>query len=329
MKSMMIRQAGAILAALWMGLPATAQTSEPQPVLVCEEKEYDFGAVDNLRVVEHAFTIHNAGTADLHVKFVDPKPSGATCKCQRQTLAETNVPPGAVESFSARFDLTGLKGAQRKEYVFESDDLVQPVVTVALQGLATEVLSLSPASLGDISLDACATGFAHLAFNSTNVFLPYRVTNESPYFTVRLVPPARENYYEVRVITRPPLPEGEIKDEIQVTTDYSWAPVVRVPVTATGVKPITATPPVLYLNASTQAVSREIFIRCRDGVLGVENIVSPRPSIGINVTGAGRNVYRLEVTNLVASSDLNDASIRVLTTRNVQPEIDIGIRVVQ
>lgn len=78
-------------------------------VMEFEEKEYDFGTVEEGEVVEHTFKFTNAGDAPLVVSNAT-----ASCGCTVPTWTKEPIAPGDEGEMLVKFNTTGKPNQQMK-----------------------------------------------------------------------------------------------------------------------------------------------------------------------------------------------------------------------
>lgn len=79
------------------------------PVMEFEEKEYDFGTVEEGEVVEHTFVFTNTGDAPLIVSDAN-----ASCGCTVPTWTEEPIAPGEKGEMLVKFNTRGKPNQQMK-----------------------------------------------------------------------------------------------------------------------------------------------------------------------------------------------------------------------
>lgn len=83
---------------------------EEFPVMEFEEKEHDFGTVEEGDVVEHTFTFKNTGEAPLIVSNAK-----ASCGCTVPTWTKDPVAPGETGEMLVKFNTRGKPNQQMKQ----------------------------------------------------------------------------------------------------------------------------------------------------------------------------------------------------------------------
>lgn len=85
------------------------ENSGKVPVMTFEEKEFDFGTINEGDKVEHVFTFKNTGEADLVI--TDAKGS---CGCTVPDYNKEPIKPGESSEMKVSFDSDGKPGQQQK-----------------------------------------------------------------------------------------------------------------------------------------------------------------------------------------------------------------------
>lgn len=83
--------------------------TQAYPVMEFEEKEHDFGTVEEGEVVEHTFTFTNAGDAPLIISDAN-----ASCGCTVPTYTEGAIEPGENGEMLVKFNTRGKPNQQMK-----------------------------------------------------------------------------------------------------------------------------------------------------------------------------------------------------------------------
>ncbi|MGE5508629.1 MAG: DUF1573 domain-containing protein [Chitinophagales bacterium] len=102
------------------------------PKLVVSEETWDLGTMAPGPVVEHVFTIHNAGTDDLVIGNVK-----ATCKCIAAISWPKLVPAGGKGEIKVSLKTEKRSGPYKKLLVIESNDPLEPVKKIEIVGVFT------------------------------------------------------------------------------------------------------------------------------------------------------------------------------------------------
>lgn len=86
------------------------QPKEGNAEIEFEEKVYDFGAIKEGEVVEHAFTFKNTGNRPLSISGTN-----TSCGCTTPEWPREPIMPGESGKISVRFDSKGKSGTQNKQ----------------------------------------------------------------------------------------------------------------------------------------------------------------------------------------------------------------------
>jgi len=82
------------------------------PVMEFEEKEFDFGTVDEGEVVEHTFVFTNTGDAPLIVSNAT-----ASCGCTVPTWTKEAIVPGEKGEMLVKFNTSGKQNQQMAQVI--------------------------------------------------------------------------------------------------------------------------------------------------------------------------------------------------------------------
>jgi len=112
------------------------------PKIEALQPEYLFGAIYRGTIVTHKFTLRNTGKQQLVIDNVR-----SSCGCTVALAAKKEIAPGDSTSISATFDSGRFSGKVQKEIYVQSNDPLQPVTKLSLEGEVRVDLSVSPAQI--------------------------------------------------------------------------------------------------------------------------------------------------------------------------------------
>jgi hypothetical protein len=305
---------------------AQATNVEHAPKLVCDQATFNFGELDNSGAAEHTYVLRNEGDLTLEIKNVRP-----SCGCTVASISTKTVPPGGQTEVSARFSLQGRTGFQHKTIAVESNDPKQPSFTLVLEGTAISDLDVKPRQLsfGRITSDACVTGVVEISVQTTNAVRITKVTTASSNIAVKTETIEEGKRYRILIESLPPLAQGAFAGNARIETDHPKYPVIDIPVTAFVAKDLVYLPTDLTLVQSPQPVTRYVVVRSDTGrKFQVQAVEPPVPSIQANIIPMNESGYRIELTNIVATAELNGKVLRIKTTLEGNDEIQIPLRVI-
>lgn len=99
-----------------------------EPKVSVQQKEFDFGEINQNDIVDHAFVITNTG-GDL-LRISDFR---ASCGCTAAKPDKTELKPGESTKLKVTFNSKGRKGPQIKTVNFKTNDPGNPVVTLKIK----------------------------------------------------------------------------------------------------------------------------------------------------------------------------------------------------
>ena len=112
------------------------------PVLQVQEPKFDFGEVYQGNKVLHVFQFTNQGDEDLLIDRVS-----TSCGCTAVLVSEKKLSPGGQGELQANFDSTRFHGAVSKTIYIYSNDPVNPVMQLHIQGKVLETVVVEPPQL--------------------------------------------------------------------------------------------------------------------------------------------------------------------------------------
>jgi hypothetical protein len=108
----------------------TAEEMAQAPVVQFDETSFDFGTTDTRKVIEHVFTLTNAGKSTLYIRKV-----GASCGCTAVQPAKTTIAPGESTQIKTVFNPTGREGNQKKAITVITNDPKRSKTILWLNGI--------------------------------------------------------------------------------------------------------------------------------------------------------------------------------------------------
>ena len=201
-------------------------------VLHVPEEVFDFGEQPNTVEVSHDFVLRNAGDAPLSIRDIK---SG--CGCTVAAVDTSDIPPGGETCVTVRFKLAGRNGPQDKSVAVETDDSARPVAILRLRGIAYSEIALAPAALlfGRVWRDGgTRTRRVELRMRPPVRFLDVD-GNGNGALTVtwdrHLGEGTDRTVLEV-ALNPASSPKGPFSENLEILTDSTNTPRVKLPVTA-------------------------------------------------------------------------------------------------
>ncbi len=317
------------VACMALGLLCTAvaqnATPEPAPRLVCDAPEHNFGEVDERAVIRHTFVLRNAGTARLEIKHVKP-----ACGCTVAKLSSDTLDPGQTATLKSKLTLAGRRGVQQKSIRIESNDPVNPNVTLYLKGTVFREVDLDPPFIhfGDVLPDKAKCQEIKLVARDATVAIT-GASCESPKVNVEMLRDTDGVCRRLAVSTVPPVEPGVLSVGVTVQTNHRDMPEVHLRVSGTTLGEVTLIPKYLVLRKATQAAIRRV-IYLRAGTASeyrVLQVQTPFPKDKVVVRKQSKTLYRIELNDLVAEPELDGQVIRILTDLERAKVLEVPIRV--
>lgn len=210
----------------------SSSTNPPQtnrPHIVFKELLYDFGKVEQGEQVHRLFHFTNQGSRDLRIEAVK-----TSCGCTAAVLSSEVIPPGQEGTISATFDTSKFFGEKVKTISVHTNDPLQPVTTLTLQGEVEVEIAAEPAQLylGRVRRGAGATHTVELLYDAKKQIAFTNITAESPFISVRSedIEKDQKKGKKLFVTLNKDVPLGRVSTEVVVTTTSQKRPTLSIPV---------------------------------------------------------------------------------------------------
>lgn len=191
----------------------TSSLAHSAPRIVCDEMIYNFGNRSNLDTVKHQFIIRNEGEDPLKILKVR-----ACCGAVATTKDKLIAKDGST-TIDVSLALHGRRGPQKKTIYVSTNDPLRPHLMLSLRGTAEAIIEINPVILrfGKIASDSQAERNSVLlseneTFNILSIDTPGGNISAS---AISL----SEKQHRIDVKLIPPLPPGEFRRIIKVTTN--------------------------------------------------------------------------------------------------------------
>jgi hypothetical protein len=103
------------------------------PLLVVDEREFDFGTRDEGESIEHEYILRNLGTTPLIISQI-----GLDCGWVSAHLEDRIVQPGTSAKLAVFARLQGRKGRQKQSLVLASNDSQSPEYPLSITGSVSD-----------------------------------------------------------------------------------------------------------------------------------------------------------------------------------------------
>ena len=296
------------------------------PKLVCDEPSYNFGEREGGESVEHTFVIKNVGDAPADMKKLRP-----SCGCAVLSAPQDKLAPGAESPITLRVTLGTHVGPFHKSLAIASGDGSQDGLTLTLEGAVTSTLCVLPEQLelGSVDAGKQVTRSVIVAFAQEEPVKITRTMSDVDTMVSEVKTLKEGGLYRVTVRVKAPNTSPRIEARVLLYTDSKKYPMVVIPVTGSVLVDLAATPNEIILAGEPDlAVERYVVIRSPKGKpFEIKEVQCPVASVKAEVTPVGNAAYRLEISGLRASPDLDGKAIVVKTSLASVPTIQIPLRV--
>lgn len=242
------------------GAAATAIPTGPQPKIVFDGKEHNFGEVLGLDKIEHVFKFRNEGKADLKIDKVN-----TTCGCTAALLSANTIPPGGKGEITATFTVGNRQGPQTKHIYVLSNDPAEPKASLTLKGTITPPVSVEPSSVRIQDRDMATPRTVKITQTTDETLTLGEITQRLKLVTATLKeeePLNGRKCYTLVVASKPDTAPGRYFENISIKTNLAKKPTIDIPVSIVLTGDIQATPGRVNLGSlkTGQEISRTITV---------------------------------------------------------------------
>ncbi|MCX6340562.1 MAG: DUF1573 domain-containing protein [Candidatus Aureabacteria bacterium] len=238
----------------------TSTPGGPQPKIVFEKKEYDFGEVIGVDKVEHIYKFTNEGKGDLKIDKVN-----TTCGCTAALLSANTVPPGGKGEVTATFTVGGRQGAQTKHIYVLSNDPADPKATLTLKGTITPQVSVEPSSISISDKEKDTSRTVTIAQTTDESLTLGEISQRLNLVTTKLTegtPEKGKKRYTLEIGLKPDTNPGRYFETVSVATNLKAKPKIDINVRIVVNGDIQATPSRINLGSLKpgQEISKTIAL---------------------------------------------------------------------
>lgn len=297
----------------------------PAVGLRCDAPAYSFGQAPNYRTVEHRFELTNPLDRPVRITGVQ-----FSCGCTVAEVSPRVIPPGGKAQLTAQVALRDRKGDVHVNIKVATDVPDAPPLALAIEGVALSDIQVSPDSVPFGQVDGAAEVQRAVELIGGREGVAFRVTAvscESPHFAAELatVTPGRE--YRVNIRTRPPLPDAGARGVVVVQTDARLYERIEIPVSAAPIGPLVIYPEQFDLVEGEKVGTKYLYLRPgKVERFKVLEITPPDAGVQTRLAPLGKG-YRIQITGLAASAELDGKAFIIRTDAQQMPEIRVPIRV--
>lgn len=302
---------------------------DPHPVIYCKEPTFYFGELDNTKKVTHTFVIENKGGSPLTITRVR-----TCCGCTITNPSNKTILPGKTTTLTAQLSLHRRRGSQKKSITIYSNDPASPRYRLYLEGIAKVEIEIRPYSLkfGSLTTGQSLTKIVTLKCNSK---LPFHIRTskiDSPFFVCIQETVQEDKAYLIKVTAKPPKTPGIFRGQLLLNTNHPKFPHITIPLTIQVLADVVVAPAeiVIHITKNTPAsVRRYIAIKSPKGMpFKILSVKPPLDDINVKVQQLDSGMYRIEVDNVVPSTDLNGKSLQITTDLETQKVLNVPFRII-
>ncbi len=300
---------------------------EPSPRLEVDQSEYEFGQAIEGRSIDHTFVLTNTGDADLVIERIKP---ACGCTSARQIENVTLRPAESLE-LPVSLSLKGRSGGQHKSVTIYSNDPGNRELKVWMKGEVIRPIQMEPASLalGRFDIEAKPSASVQLIAADGRQFMIEAVVASSSLIEASFEEVVAGEVYRVNIQVNGALPEGQIAQTLTIKTSDPDAPTLTVPIMGHVMSDFAVAPRELVLLSSSATSTRYIMIG--PGAIQsfeITDVEVPDDQITATILKAGKQGYRVRLSNVPSDSTLDGKLVTLTTNNEVRPTITVPIRVI-
>lgn len=299
------------------------------PKISCEAPVFDFGSTEE-ETINHGFVLRNIGSATLEITNIK-----AACGCTTTQLDTMSLEPGREVTLNSVLSLKGRQGKQTKTIAVETNDPETPVLTLTLTGTAIPSITVDPENLNLGRIEDDEPRSTTFTVKANKEGLSFKLVSVEvdglPFMehSITEVEPGKE--YRVDLNSNGPIPVGMHTGRIVVRTDTLERPVLWVSINMQVVGAVMVMPPQINLRQSDNPEdmeSQQISIspgRVREYKL--REVTAPAEGINVEVLDVGNHQYRVKLSNIPRTMDLDGKDFVVRLDDAANTEVKIPVRV--
>ncbi len=298
------------------------------PRLTVDAPHFNFGEQPNHLTIEHTFEVRNDGDAPLEIERIR-----SSCGCTVGAVSQRRLAPGETATITAHYRLTGRRGNQYSVLTLETNDPVNPHTRLIMSGYALQEMVVQPAHLffGEVTKDAVPARTIQIRGEPHQPFSITRITMEGDGFSWDEPMTIAPHDYHLTVTVSDGGPAGALHAALAIHTTHPDYPVLTVPLRANRAGPLNVAPAALTLVLDPdRSVTR--FVVVRPGTVQdfeITEVQSPIADVDVRLVRLGTGGYRIQLTNLRGLSELAGQPLRIYTTAEAMPVIEVPFDLIQ
>lgn len=313
-----------------------------KPVIHFQEDTYDFGEVEQGKLLKHIFSFENLGDEPLFISEVRNY-----CRCTESVLSSEKILPGQTGQITVTFDTEERQGRVFQPIgVYSSDSKDEPLVKLYLKGfIKTDVIvEWQEVHFPQFCRDNPSKREVYLLKGSSKDFKILKVEADSEYIDIYGPTPVFKEDLQgvdkvykkghlINVSLKPNVPIGEFAGNLKVHTDSNQQPVITIAVVANVIGKIGVEPGSVTLlskcDKSFKSVSFKFFSILDNKVKVTEIKNNLEEYISVELKGSKTDaLYEILVTLKDNISEENiRGNITIVTNYKEQPYVVIPVNI--
>ncbi|MFO1492624.1 MAG: DUF1573 domain-containing protein [Kiritimatiellia bacterium] len=300
------------------------------PKIECDQPKFDFGTSLNDRVIEHSFTLRNAGDEELVIQSVNP-----SCGCTLAEIGDKNLAPGESTVVKARLDLSNRLGRQDKNIAVFSNDPANRTLTLLISGDSISALKIDPPVLafGTISPTGTVTKTVFITSSLGEKFKVLDVVSPQKIFQSKVTPVEEGIKYQIDVtVTGTGRTGGAVNDNLVIYTDHPKARVMALAAYGQIPEPIAVSPGMITLLTNTGGRPVTRYVTLRPGLVTQFKVLKaefPDPSVVVSIREHTQYGYQIMLQGIMPKADLAGKEVVITTDARGREQIRIPIQIME
>jgi len=304
-----------------------AETTTPQPGVVCVNPLFDFGPVYSDAVVKHSYVLTNQGPHTVKVIAVRTR-----CGCATATAATNAIAPGQSSTVDVVITFKGRRGRLTKSIYTETDDPLNRIMKMDFTGVVIVPVEVQPEGVhfGTVGSDERLEREVLVTAIETNTFQVLAVKSPSSNLLVSVETREKGKQYVVKMVCTGPRKQGTFMTSVEVETDHPNMKTFSIPVAGFVGGEILLSPAVLLLTPSETNAPRSVWVNIWSPAgkpFKVTKVQLPGEGMTNSVMILRPDRSRMEIKTWGALTGLDQKSIRIETDLPAMKELLLPVKV--
>lgn len=279
----------------------------------------DFGSVPHGSINTHRFVLKNTSSNTVHVNSVR-----SSCRCATPRALQETAAPGEELAIEVAYNASTFTGHRSMTITVTFDQPSLESVSLRVSGYSETSINFDPGQIdfGIIQKGAAPSQSARININSSSTRIEDVIA--SPNVTAKLEP--NGSSYNVVVGLKPGLEPSIIDEDIQLKTNDSKMPIVKLHVAGMITAPLVASPSSLQLGSVGygQTVTKKVLLK-GDRPFEIEWVGGQAEGVKVLCSTGPRKMHILEIHFMADHSGKFEKTLEVKT--NLEKEAVLPFKI--